>query len=1009
MRRTLLIAIVVALALLACASAALASELKVDTLEDRTGGSCSEVSSCSLREAIAAVNAGQVTGDVKIAIDVEGTIGIGDKGALKIDAPLAVSSVWIAGPTAEASDLTISGNEKSRILELEAGEVQLTDMTLKEGHVTSFAVDGDGGGAIYQEGGVLVLKDVRLTENKVASGRDGGAIAIEGPGVLTLIDSLVDHNTAEKPTNAQGNGGGIYQDAALSLLTLEDTEVFANNAEEGQGGGINQFEGNLSITGGRIAGNNATGGGGGISTDADGTHTTTIVESSIVENTAVDEGGGIWTDNGSGGVTIEKTAIEKNSTEVRGAGVYVDGPTTIVDSTVAHNEFKPGGEDDHGVGIEVWDDKLTLENSTVAMNAGVGLYVESGAEASVHASTIAANTTNDEAAGGLAGDGDFELASTIVAYNVADGQTADCDAEVTSLGHNVLGKAAGCEWTAGSGDQTNVLPGLGSLQDNGGPTETMAPVSFGSVAINHGFEPASTDQRGKTRPIPDSPAFTDVGAVEVQAPVNTELPWIDPSGAITPGTELLCEMGTWDPDTVENPQVRYDWFVEGEVVAEDTDTYETTAADAGKDITCEVAMNNGATVTEAISEPVHFGPATASLSPAVLDFGEREVDSGEPPAEQTLTLKNKGGEDLTVSSIEGNSSNLFPLDLSDCNGGSIVLASGESCEIGVGFEPNADGPRSSTITVQSNGGNPTAEAKGTGLAPVLTITPNFHDFGEVAVGTGPGAWFPFSVKNVGGADGPVFISEFEGDEFALDDDGCDGVELEPGQECTIEVAFRAEAPGAFSGELGVSARNEGSEAIATLSGTATQAVLSASPAELDFKPQLVGTMTTQTVTISNSGTGTAKVGSVALEGPGTSSFDLPAGGEECTGAELAGSETCTVEVAFKPIAAGLVSVNLQLEGDATTPTTVLIGGTGTEPPPPAEASAALTAPGPLTGNAAGELPIGVACAATGPDCQVTLALQSGGKALGSWSGTLAPGASQTAEVPLSPAARKQLG
>ena len=112
----------------------------------------------------------------------------------------------------------------------------------------------------------------------------------------------------------------------------------------------------------------------------------------------------------------------------------------------------------------------------------------------------------------------------------------------------------------------------------------------------------------------------------MQAPVNTLPPWIDPGGgAIGPGTELHCEEGTWDNDTVESPQVRTDWFVEGEEVLEDSSSYVTTADDAGKDITCEVAMNNGAAVTEAISSPVHFGPATASLSPATLDFGEREV------------------------------------------------------------------------------------------------------------------------------------------------------------------------------------------------------------------------------------------------------------------------------------------------------------------------------------------------------------------------------------------------
>jgi len=53
-------------------------------------------------------------------------------------------------------------------------------------------------------------------------------------------------------------------------------------------------------------------------------------------------------------------------------------------------------------------------------------------------------------------------------------------------------------------------PQLGPLQDNGGPTETLA-LSIGSAAIDNGSTTATTDQRGYPRPEGAAP---DIGAYE---------------------------------------------------------------------------------------------------------------------------------------------------------------------------------------------------------------------------------------------------------------------------------------------------------------------------------------------------------------------------------------------------------------------------------------------------------------------------------------------------------------
>jgi hypothetical protein len=76
----------------------------------------------------------------------------------------------------------------------------------------------------------------------------------------------------------------------------------------------------------------------------------------------------------------------------------------------------------------------------------------------------------------------------------------------------------------GPGDLSNTDPRLGPLQDNGGPTQTMALLP-GSPAIDagnpHGCRDDSrhllkTDQRGKPRPDKEDTGGCDIGAYERQ-------------------------------------------------------------------------------------------------------------------------------------------------------------------------------------------------------------------------------------------------------------------------------------------------------------------------------------------------------------------------------------------------------------------------------------------------------------------------------------------------------------
>ena len=91
----------------------------------------------------------------------------------------------------------------------------------------------------------------------------------------------------------------------------------------------------------------------------------------------------------------------------------------------------------------------------------------------------------------------------------------DIAGDIVSLGHNLIGSTSdGSGFRPDLGDQLNVNPLLGPLQDNGGPTFTCALLP-GSPAIDAGdnTDAPLSDQRGFTRIVNGT---IDIGAYELQ-------------------------------------------------------------------------------------------------------------------------------------------------------------------------------------------------------------------------------------------------------------------------------------------------------------------------------------------------------------------------------------------------------------------------------------------------------------------------------------------------------------
>jgi hypothetical protein len=105
---------------------------------------------------------------------------------------------------------------------------------------------------------------------------------------------------------------------------------------------------------------------------------------------------------------------------------------------------------------------------------------------------------------------------------------------VNSGGFNLIGQTDGSSGWVGS-DLTGTVavpfdPLLGPLQNNGGPTPTMAP-ALSSAVVDQGYSfGLTTDQRGAARPfvyptttLPPSGDGSDIGAVELPVPLHLSL------------------------------------------------------------------------------------------------------------------------------------------------------------------------------------------------------------------------------------------------------------------------------------------------------------------------------------------------------------------------------------------------------------------------------------------------------------------------------------------------------
>lgn len=184
---------------------------------------------------------------------------------------------------------------------LGGGVLNIGDMLILGSTISGNTAAGTGldGGGIYTERRMTILNST-ITGNR-ASG-DGGGITFpvnSTSAFMTITNSTVSNNTANFDiTDNVGNGGGIYTGIDTAVMIFQSA-ITGNSAlgssptdAGGNGGGI-RSGGDMTVTNTTISGNNAGRDGAGIYAVSNTFNITTIASSTIVNNTAIRDFGGI--------------------------------------------------------------------------------------------------------------------------------------------------------------------------------------------------------------------------------------------------------------------------------------------------------------------------------------------------------------------------------------------------------------------------------------------------------------------------------------------------------------------------------------------------------------------------------------------------------------------------------------------------------------------------------------------------------------------------------------------
>ena len=323
-------------------------------------------------------------------------------------------------------------------------------------------------------------------------------------------------------------------------------------------------------------------------------------------------------------------------------------------------------------------------------------------------------------------------------------------------------------------------------------------------------------------------------------------------------------------------------------------------------------------VSNAASSPDAIGLSGTGVAPIVtlsgttLAFGSQPVGT---PATKTVTLTNSGTAALSVTSIAATGAGYAQTN----NCGTSVAVNG-SCVITVTFTPGSSAALTGSVSIASSAASSpnTIGLSGTGVAPIVTLSPTTLAFGSQQVGTS--ATKTVTLTNSGTAALAVGSIAATGAGYAQTNT-C-GTSVAVNSSCVITVTFLPATSGALAGSVSIVSNAGASATVLSLSGTGIAPIVSLSATTLAFGTQLITTSATKPVTLTNNGAAALTITSITTTG--TSYYQT-----NTCGSSVSAGQSCVITAGFTPGTSGALTGAISIVTNAaSSPDTIALSGTG---------------------------------------------------------------------------------
>jgi len=366
--------------------------------------------------------------------------------------------------------LTYTGayNDNARTGDLDI----LDDLVIQGGGANSTVISGYNSDRVFHilAGKVKILK-VKITNGSALGNFNfGGGVNVEAGATLILHKSTIENNSSWL-------GGGLYNAGKTTLKR----SIVKQNSVVGFGGGIqNTSTGNLRLDASTVTANSATMDGGGIRNNG-----TLYLNTSTIDHNTAENGAGL-AHSGTLTTMLVNSTVANNDAQHQGGGIYSSGDLSLYHVTLASNTVQ-----------------------AVGYGKGAGLYQAPTGVAHVWNTLFDWNTFSLNTPP-FSQRGDCEGAVTSHDYNFFS--TTDNCAVSGTTAHDIYNTPAYSGFLANNGGptQTVSLPSDSAAVDIIPARDCVAPDGLLLVQL-------TTDQRGQPRPRDgnsDGKSKCDIGAFE---------------------------------------------------------------------------------------------------------------------------------------------------------------------------------------------------------------------------------------------------------------------------------------------------------------------------------------------------------------------------------------------------------------------------------------------------------------------------------------------------------------